>query len=36
MRFLLLIVVNLGILMAVIWMAVASAVALRFRLRSAD
>jgi hypothetical protein len=36
MTFLLLIVVNLGILMAVIWMAVASAVALRFRLRATN
>ena len=36
MRFLLLIVVNLGSLMAVIWMAVASAVAIRFRLRATN
>ena len=36
MRFLLLIVVNLGILMAVIWMAVASAVTIKFRLSATD
>ncbi len=34
MRFLLLIVINLGILMAVTWMGVASALSIRFRLRA--